>query len=194
MTVQTEHSRDMAFISQARFRALMNAFARPGTIVTVTCPNAPRPLAEATAGVLECLCDFETPVWLAPSLETSSAVVEWVRFRTGSPVGPAAEASFAVVSDKDHFPDLDIFTSGSADYPDRSTTVLIQIEDFDGKPYAISGPGIQQNRSFSAASLPPDFIARMTRNRWLYPRGVDVLLVSGDRLLALPRSVHIQEA
>jgi alpha-D-ribose 1-methylphosphonate 5-triphosphate synthase subunit PhnH len=42
-----------------------------------------------------------------------------------------------------------------------------------------------------AVGLPSDFIERMQANSALFPRGVDLLLVCGNALAALPRSTHI---
>jgi alpha-D-ribose 1-methylphosphonate 5-triphosphate synthase subunit PhnH len=44
-------------------------------------------------------------------------------------------------------------------------------------------------QSFSAQPQPPDFPNRIAANRALFPRGVDVILVSPDAVAALPRSV-----
>ncbi len=45
----------------------------------------------------------------------------------------------------------------------------------------------------SARSLPENFVRRMTDNRALFPRGVDVLLVTDDAVAAVPRSTRIEE-
>jgi alpha-D-ribose 1-methylphosphonate 5-triphosphate synthase subunit PhnH len=39
--------------------------------------------------------------------------------------------------------------------------------------------------------LPPDFPARLAANHALFPRGVDVILVSPTAVAALPRSVSV---
>jgi len=44
-------------------------------------------------------------------------------------------------------------------------------------------------QSFSAQPLPQDFQTRIAANRALFPRGVDVILVSPNAVAALPRSV-----
>jgi len=53
----------------------------------------------------------------------------------------------------------------------------------------LAGPGIADVQSFSAQPLPPDFPNRIAANRALFPRGVDVILISPDAVAALPRSV-----
>jgi alpha-D-ribose 1-methylphosphonate 5-triphosphate synthase subunit PhnH len=55
----------------------------------------------------------------------------------------------------------------------------------------LSGPGIQGTTGLRAGPLPENFVVRMQANRALFPLGVDLLLVSGNDLVALPRSVHV---
>jgi alpha-D-ribose 1-methylphosphonate 5-triphosphate synthase subunit PhnH len=45
-----------------------------------------------------------------------------------------------------------------------------------------------------AGSLPSDFEARLAGNRALFPRGVDLLLVAGHELAALPRTTVVARA
>lgn len=180
-----------AFASQAGFRALMDAIARPGEIRTLRGPEAPAPLAVATAALAQSLCDFETPLWLDHTLATP-AVVDWLRFRTGAPiVTDKRAAGFAFITDVEAMPDLTEFALGSEEYPDRSTTLIIQIERFGGETVNISGPGIKTTRAFAATPLPVDFAGRMAANRELFPRGVDLVFVAGTQIAALPRSIRI---
>ena len=55
----------------------------------------------------------------------------------------------------------------------------------------LSGPGIAGMRRFSAEPLPPDFRARLIANRDMFPRGVDLILVTENAVAALPRSVRV---
>ena len=181
-----------AFASQAAFRALMEAFARPGEIRTVHCTGTPAPLAQATAALVQSLADYETPVWLDRKLAAVPAVAEWIRFRTSAPiVEDKRQAAFALVHDVHAMPDFTQFTLGSEEYPDRSTTLIVQIERFEGERYGLTGPGVKGRRELAAQPLPDDFAARFAANRELFPRGVDVVLVADDRIAALPRSVRL---
>jgi alpha-D-ribose 1-methylphosphonate 5-triphosphate synthase subunit PhnH len=70
---------------------------------------------------------------------------------------------------------------------------VLQVEAFgNGQRWLLSGPGIPDVCSFSSQPLPPDFQARLAANRALFPRGVDLILVSPDAVAALPRSVALQ--
>ena len=178
--------------NQAMFRALMDAMARPGEIRTLGGVDAPAPLVAGTAAIVRSLADYETPVWLDGALAVEPAVAAWIRFQTGAPVtADPAQATFALVSDAAALPDFAAFSPGSADYPDRSTTVIIQLESFSGATFSLTGPGIRTERVLAAEPLPADFAERCAANRALFPCGIDLLLVAADRVAALPRTVRV---
>jgi alpha-D-ribose 1-methylphosphonate 5-triphosphate synthase subunit PhnH len=100
------------------------------------------------------------------------------------------QAAFAFIADPVQAPAFDDFSLGTPQYPDRSATLVLQVEGFGtGQRLLLSGPGIADVQSFSAQPLPPDFQTRIAANRALFPRGVDVILVSPNAVAALPRSV-----
>lgn len=185
---------DAAFTSQAAFRALMDAFARPGEIRTVDKGAAPTPFAPASAALIKSLADYETPVWLDPAFAASPDAAAWIRFQTGARLtNKKCEAAFALVADPLTMPDFPEFALGSEEYPDCSTTLIVQVADFSGKWFGLAGPGIKGSRKIAASGLPDDFTTRLTENRELFPRGVDLVLVAAERIMALPRSIRITE-
>jgi alpha-D-ribose 1-methylphosphonate 5-triphosphate synthase subunit PhnH len=183
---------DFAFASQAAFRALMECFARPGEIRTLDGVAAPAPLAPATAALIQSLADYETPIWLDPSLARVPAVGEWIRFQTGAPlVKEMRNAAFALIGNPSDMPEFEQFALGTEEYPDRSTTLIVQVERFTGQPITIKGPGVKAARKLAAEPLPDDFATRLTANRELFPRGIDLVLVAGEQVMALPRSIRV---
>src|SRR5262245_15216225 len=71
--------------SQAAFRALMDALARPGTVRPLTpAAAAPPPLSATAAAVALTMLDYETPVWLDAPLAQSSQVADWIRLHVGA--------------------------------------------------------------------------------------------------------------
>ena len=181
--------------SQATFRAMMDAFARPGTVQRL--PRgaaAPSPMSAGAAAVALAMLDYETPVWLDAALAQGAQVADWIRLHSGARVtSEPAEAAFAFIADPAHAPAFEVFSPGTLEYPDRSATLVLQVEDFgSGDGLLLSGPGIADVRNFSAQPLPGDFQARIAANRALFPRGVDVVLVSPEAVAALPRSVTAQ--
>lgn len=176
--------------SQGVFRALMHALARPGTVQPLPAlPRPPAPLTPELAAVAQTLCDHDTPLWLDPALR-DPAVADWLRFNTGAPiVDDPVEAAFALALT---LPEIAGFAQGTDEYPDRSTTIVLAVPAFDGGPaLTLRGPGIESTATVAPTGLPDDFIAQWAGNRARFPRGVDLLLVSGGRVLGLPRTTRI---
>jgi len=181
------------FADQAVFRAVMDAMARPGRVNPLAALPAewPAPLNAGAAAVALCLADFETPVWLDDAARDGDAAA-WLRFHTGARItGEPREAAFAFVTDTRNAPDFQAFAPGTLDYPDRSTTFILQVETFgSGTTRMLAGPGIPDTAAFSASPLPDDFDARLAANHALAPLGVDFILVSPSAVAALPRSTR----
>jgi alpha-D-ribose 1-methylphosphonate 5-triphosphate synthase subunit PhnH len=185
---------DPVMSAQATFRAILQATSRPGTVCRIDAEvPSPRPLSPAAAAIALTLCDQDTPVWLDAPLLASPDVASWLRFHCGAKiVNDPAAASFAFAAAATALPPFDNFNLGSADYPDRSTTVVLSVESFGAGPeLMLEGPGIKTRQSFRADPLPDDFASRLTANRDLFPRGVDLLLASASEIAALPRSVQL---
>jgi len=185
---------DPVLASQAAFRAIMDAMARPGSIVAVDgLAHAPRPLGLAAAAVALTLLDYETPVWLDPVLAQSPDITDWLRFHTGAPLTDVPKrAAFGLIADPQNMLPFEAFSQGSMEYPDRAATLVLQVDRLsDNGGLCLSGPGIVTSRALHAAPLPADFAARMRANRALFPRGIDIILAADALLAALPRSVHV---
>jgi alpha-D-ribose 1-methylphosphonate 5-triphosphate synthase subunit PhnH len=183
------------FAAQSTFRKVMDAMARPGSIQTIApTAGAPAPLAQAAAAAALALFDHDTPIWLDAPF-ASETVTQWLRFNTGCPiVADRAQAAFALAG-AEALPRLETFALGTPDYPDRSTTLVLQLASLtDGERLTLSGPGIRGTASLSPAGLPQDFIAQLAANRALFPRGVDLLLVCGHDVAALPRTTIVARA
>lgn len=181
------------FQAQSVFKMLMDGMARPGTIQTVT-PDIvpPAPLGIAAGAIGLTLCDHDTPVWLSAGL-AKSAVPQWLGFHAGAPMTTEkAEARFAFVEAGMALSTFGLFASGTQEYPDRSTTVVIELADLEGgRRLALMGPGIQSAAEIAPVGLPETFLRLWTENRALFPRGVDIVLTAGKRFLCLPRTTKI---
>ena len=173
-----------AFESAHAFRNVMEAMARPGTVHTISGAEPPAPLSKAAGSVLLTLCDMDTPVYLAGGADTD-AVREWLAFHTGAPlVGPAR--SMLAVGSWDALVPLSSYPIGTAQYPDRSATLIIECEALDASGATLKGPGIKDR---AALSLPE--VQAFQENHRLFPLGLDFILTCGDQLAALPRSTEV---
>ena len=175
--------------AQACFRALLDAMARPGRIAQVTCGTPPAPLGVAAGAAILTLIDHETPLWLDPA---AAAAKDWIAFHSGAPiVSDPAACAFALSLG---LPDLTLFSAGTHEEPETSATIICQVASLEtGRTFRLSGPGLREPVSLTAAGLPDNFIWIWRRNRALFPRGIDLILCAGRQLTALPRTVSIEE-
>jgi alpha-D-ribose 1-methylphosphonate 5-triphosphate synthase subunit PhnH len=186
---------DPVFQSQSAFRALLAALSEPGTRHDLARgTSAPEGLDGAAATALLTLADYETPIWLPPSLRDGAAGA-WLRFHCGAAmVDEPGAASFAVFDGADAYPLLSDFNPGHDQFPDRSTTVIVSCSGLDGGPeVTLSGPGIDGSRTIAPRGLRPGFWAEVATNAELYPLGIDLILSCGDALIGLPRSTQVLE-
>jgi len=165
------------------FRGIMTAMARPGTINTVIGAAPPAPLGIAAGTALLTLCDPDTALFLAPSVDTEG-VRDWITFQTGAPFVSACDAMFAVGTWAE-LP-LDEFAIGASEYPDRSATLIVELPVLAAEGTTLRGPGIKES---AALSLPET--EAFQRNAKLFPLGLDFIFTCGDRLAALPRTTRV---
>lgn len=175
---------------QRVFRLVLEAMSRPGRLVTADAPEGTETALNAAAvAVAQTLLDDSTPVWIDPDL-VEDAVLEFLRFYCGCPVtaDPGA-AAFAFAADR--LPDLDRFSVGDDEFPEASTTVVLQVERLaDGTDVVLAGPGIDGTAGIADPGLPADFWTQWAALAPLYPCGIDVILTSGSTLCCLPRTVR----
>ena len=185
---------DPVLDSQAAFRALMDAMARPGRFEPLTGPaDVPAPLSPVTAAVALTLIDRDTPLWLDPPLAAAEPLCRWLAFHCGALVTQDREAAaFAVVADPRSAPPLDSFALGSDAYPDRSTTLVMQVQGLTEDGPLLSGPGVAEPFRLGAWPLPADFWQQWCANRATFPRGVDIVLAGPGGVVALPRSLRAE--
>ena len=193
---------DPVLDAQSAFRAIMDGMARPGTVQSVRLALVPpAPFTPVTAAVALTLCDHETPVWLDPALAASLEVARWLAFHSGAPLTQEpSEAVFAFAADPQALPPLAGFSQGSPEYPDRSTTLVLAVEEIESSSagaaapcWVLDGPGIEATERLLVRGLCGSFVEQWRDNRARFPRGVDVILAGRDRLACLPRTTTIKE-
>lgn len=182
---------DPVFDAQRTFRVLMDAMARPGL-----CPplsgvrTAPRPLTPVAAAIALTLFDSDTPVWLDKPFDRAGAAHRWLAFHTGAPiVRRVAEAAYVLIADPSHMPALSVIAAGSDEYPDRSATLILQVNRLSRTGARLRGPGIADVTQLGFDPMPASFWQEIQRNRAAFPRGVDVILAAPNAVAALPRTV-----
>lgn len=185
---------DPTLDSQRVFRSVLEAISHPGRIVDVTAPiQASAPLHPATGLVCLALLDFDTPLWLDDAA-TRPEALEWLRFHCGAPVVARPDAArFALIADPRGMPPLAAFDAGTAEHPDRSATLVIQVQALiGGTGRRLTGPGIERENLLELAGVPDAFWTWLEDNHALFPRGVDIIASAGQVVAALPRTTRVE--
>ncbi|WP_457301013.1 phosphonate C-P lyase system protein PhnH [Phyllobacterium sp. P5_D12] len=185
---------DAVFNSQVVFRALMDAMASPGRVIEIgNLAAAPSPISSVAASVAATLFDHDATVWCDKSITSSVTAIGWLKFHTGLELtSNPSDAQFALIGDLETMPSLESFAKGTSEYPDRSTTIILQINGFNGpEELTLSGPGIKDTQGFAPSQLPKMFVDQWTANRGAFPRGIDLVFAGKGALAALPRTTCI---
>ncbi|APE44508.1 phosphonate C-P lyase system protein PhnH [Sulfitobacter alexandrii] len=165
------------------FRTIMQVMARPGEIASIGGAVPPAPLSVAAGTLLLTLCDPDTPVHLPPGHD-SQAIRDWITFHTGAPLADPDGAAFALGTWDALAPQT--FPLGTPEYPDRSTTLIVELPALAPEGATLRGPGI---RDTARLSLPET--ERFARNAALFPLGNDFFFTAGPHIAALPRSTRV---
>jgi len=185
---------DKVLSAQSTFRSVMDAMARPGSVQRIAATaGTPAALMRGTAAIALTLFDHDTPVWLDAWMSKTSDVAKWLKFHTSAPViADSSISSFALIGDPENLPALDRFAFGSNEYPDRSTTLILQVESLtQGPALELRGPGIDGTAVLQVSLQPHDLFERLAINKTLFPRGIDVVLVHDDEIVAIPRTTRL---
>jgi alpha-D-ribose 1-methylphosphonate 5-triphosphate synthase subunit PhnH len=185
---------DKVLSAQSTFRSVMDAMARPGSVQRIQpAVGVPDTMMRGTAAIALTLFDHDTPIWLDSRMTATPDIAKWLKFHTSAPVvADSSVASFALIGDPEQLPSLDHFAFGSNEYPDRSTTVILQVESLtDGPIVELQGPGIDGTATLRASIRPRNLFERLAVNATLFPRGIDVVLVHDDSIVAIPRTTRL---
>jgi alpha-D-ribose 1-methylphosphonate 5-triphosphate synthase subunit PhnH len=173
---------------QESFRAVLDGFSRPGTLVMVGDDRA-----DAVLVLLGTLLDES--ISLADTIGRLNADQRRLLL---APSASPAQARFvlangAVAPAPDFIPSL-----GTLESPELGATLLLTVADLAATPQpgnttlSLRGPGIANECVLHVAGLHSEWIAR--RANWVssYPLGIDLVLCATDRLVALPRTTRIE--
>lgn len=166
------------------FRSAMSAMARPGRIEKLDAAVPPNPVSTAAGTLLLTLADHETGIYLAGAYDTP-AMRDWLAFHTSAQIVPPGEAHFALGAWDALLP-LSQFSIGTPEYPDRSTTLIVEMGELTAEGAILKGPGIN-----GVATLNLPDVKALQANNALFPLGLDFFLTCGAQVAALPRSTQV---
>lgn len=178
--------------SQRVFRRVLDAMSRPGRLIELDSGVvvASSNLTSASALALT-LLDFETSVLVALGAD-DERFANWLRFHCGCPITTEPKSAAYALVLADLLPPVDQFYAGDPKYPDRATTLIVVCAALEGgQAIHLEGPGMAETREISPVGLPEDFWSQVRADRSAFQLGVDIILTSGDQIIALPRSTRI---
>lgn len=176
---------------QQAFRAVLDGFARPGTLVPAQQPSA---VLMFLSAVLDESVSLADPLGL---------VGTDARRLLLAPTAPEAQARFVLLDGRRPADAGFQPTLGTLESPELSATLVLTVDalsdNLSDAPtpadaavvLQLQGPGVPGTRVLAVSGLHPDWLAR--RAAWVgaYPMGVDIVLAAPDAMAALPRTTRI---
>ncbi|WP_197373844.1 phosphonate C-P lyase system protein PhnH [Mycolicibacterium baixiangningiae] len=181
---------DVVHDSRTTFMACMRALCSPGTPIELSC--VPRmsehPELDRAAAVLLALLDHGLGLGAAGGTAVHSMAAAVCALTRAESVDAGA-ADWLVV----HGPAATAISQarrGTRGVPESGATLVIATAD-EARPLTLSGPGLPAP---TTSFIPLDALAlhALTAANSNPPAGVDVLIVTPECLIGLPRSVSIQ--
>lgn len=184
---------DPALDSQSVFRQILSAISKPGEIHPAAMKlENPEGLHPAAAAVLLALLDQDTRLWLSPAF-AGGVTGTYLRFHTGCVLTDDPMTADFVLACPGEMPPLGDISLGSEEYPERSATVVLQVQHLSNDAgWRLSGPGIDGQASLNVAGLEASFLAVWRQSQLQFPRGFDLIFASADQLAAMPRTTRVE--
>jgi alpha-D-ribose 1-methylphosphonate 5-triphosphate synthase subunit PhnH len=194
--------------AQQVFRTLLDATARPGRVLRLPSEalhglQAPPALGAGTTALLLTLLDAETSVRLGAA-PAGDAALAYLRFHTGAREAlPGDAAAFQAWRCTDAVDGCwAALDTGSDDAPQRGGTLIVEVDALHAAPAPLArtdrhaglrlhGPGIESAQDLRVDGLARSFWRERIALQPLFPRGIDLVLVCGTHIAALPRSTRI---
>lgn len=172
---------------QTAFRAVLDGFARPGTVVPLGDAQAP-----AVVVLLATLLDESV------TLADPHALLNAEHRRViGAPEGSPAQARFVLLDGREPAAAALQPALGTLASPELGATLVLLVnglaEGPGGPGLTLRGPGIAGQRALQVNGLHPSWLTR--RATWVnaFPLGVDLVLAAPRAVAALPRTTHVSQ-
>jgi alpha-D-ribose 1-methylphosphonate 5-triphosphate synthase subunit PhnH len=173
---------------QAAFRQILTAVSYPGRVVELDASAGP-----AVVQVLATLVDNATTLAL-PARAEALGLSPTDRLRLNAISAPPEQARF-VLADGRQPPEFQP-ALGTLESPEGGATLVLVVSALgEGTAMHLCGPGVAEaapGRTIRVAGLHRQWWVQ--RQDWCcaFPMGLDLLLVCGQQLLALPRTTHVE--
>lgn len=175
LTTPTRSDEEVA--SNTTFEALLWAMSRPGRV---------RDLPSSGGGALitalldrECAVFCEDPLLIPPILQTGAML---------SDIADADHVFLGSLGSAERLNEVDL---GSDLYPDDGATIILRATIGSGPDLRLTGPGIDGMETLRLDGVPCD-MWDLRKRLIRYPRGFDLFIIDGTKVVGLPRSTNIE--
>jgi len=184
--------------SQAIFRVVMNSMARPGKLMNILPIVNAQDNGEPRVGgsILLALMESASILYL-PQSSQAKVWEHFLKFHTACEITTFPNlAQYIWIQRESELPSLMTCAIGSAEFPENSSTLLIEVDEITsqcetGRGHVWEGPGIDGSLRVEVKGLPPSFWSERQELRAHYPCGVDVIFCTSTQITSLPRSTRI---
>jgi alpha-D-ribose 1-methylphosphonate 5-triphosphate synthase subunit PhnH len=177
--------------SQAVFRAVLQALARPGRIYQLPAVREfPRADARYGYAILAALADGEVSICLTGASEAECA---FASLGTGARLSRVGEADYALALEDDPTVPISL-TRGELETPEDGATLVALVRRIgaDGLALSCAGPGVRSSTRLRVAGLSSETMAARNVACSAYPLGIDLILVDVDgRVAGIPRTTTV---
>lgn len=171
--------------AQRVYRAVLEAFARPGTVQALPRTDFPPALLPALA-----LADLETGTHVLEEQQDWTSVLA---VATGAPAAPLGTAKYVTALRPPTVTEFGSVSTGTALSPESAATVVCAVDAVDdGIPVRLAGPGIESAIAFAPAGFDPALWQVRRHLVAEFPSGVDLLFVGPDgSVVGIPRTTVV---
>jgi len=204
MTIQLKEKQfDEVFDSQAIFRNLIDAVARPGRIYTldkIAFEHTPVDLNPFVLSVFRTLCDNNV---LIGGAGFNEGWLEYLRINTATLLAAIDEADYLLFDGTLFAEDFSRLNVGDLEFPEVGATVVLLVKtlsDENGErsdsellTLKMKGPGIKNETFLRITGLDIKYIETSNHLKEFYPMGVDLILLdTSGKIAAIPRSIKVE--
>lgn len=203
MTHRKEKHFNAVFDSQAVFRKLMDAMARPGRIYIldkISFEYTPTGLNPFVLSVFKTICDNNVLIGGAGCNEDW---LEYLRINTMTLLAAVEEADYLLFNGAMFIEGFGNIKTGNLEFPEHGGTAVLLVENLSDKngtranpgslTLRMKGPGIKNATIIKVTGLNIKYIETSNNLKKFYPMGIDLILIDNSgKIAAIPRSTKLE--
>lgn len=182
------------FDAQAHFRILLDSMARPGKVNNISeiKIQSPEKLNATSALMGFALLNSDVTFY---TNNNSSEISEYFIVNTNSKPATIEHADFVFINGSDDGRVLLKTNVGVLEYPEKSATVIIDVDNIYDLPkdqtfeIILQGPGVDGEKRVYVRNISHHILESLKEQNAEYPLGIDVILTDREgNIVCIPRS------